>query len=68
MEELLATDILVIGAPMYNLTIPTPLKAWIDRIAVAGKTFSYTASGPEGLLEGQEGVHRVRTRQRLHGR
>jgi FMN-dependent NADH-azoreductase len=36
---------------MYNLSIPTPLKAWIDRIAVAGKTFRYTATGPEGLLK-----------------
>jgi FMN-dependent NADH-azoreductase len=51
MDELFASDILVIGAPMYNLSIPTPLKAWIDRIAVAGKTFRYTATGPEGLLK-----------------
>ena len=51
MDELFASDILVIGAPMYNLSIPTPLKAWIDRIAVAGKTFRYTATGPEGLLQ-----------------
>lgn len=51
MDELFASDILVIGAPMYNFSIPTPLKAWIDRIAVAGKTFRYTASGPEGLLK-----------------
>ena len=50
MDELFAADILVIGAPMYNLSIPTPLKAWIDRIAVAGKTFQYTATGPVGLL------------------
>jgi len=50
LDELFAADILVIGAPMYNLSIPTPLKAWIDRIAVAGKTFKYTATGPEGLL------------------
>ena len=50
MDELFAADVLVIGAPMYNLSIPTPLKAWIDRIAVAGKTFKYTATGPEGLL------------------
>jgi len=50
LDELFAADILVIGAPMYNLSIPTPLKAWIDRIAVAGKTFQYTASGPVGLL------------------
>ena len=54
MDELFASDILVIGAPMYNLSIPTPLKAWIDRIAVAGKTFRYTATGPEGLLQGKK--------------
>jgi FMN-dependent NADH-azoreductase len=54
MDELFATDLLVIGAPMYNLTIPTPLKAWIDRIAVAGKTFRYTAAGPEGLLKNKK--------------
>jgi FMN-dependent NADH-azoreductase len=52
--ELLASDILVIGAPMYNFSIPTPLKAWIDRIAVAGKTFRYTANGPEGLLKNKK--------------
>ncbi|WP_367850240.1 FMN-dependent NADH-azoreductase [Rhodoferax sp. WC2427] len=51
MDELFAADVLVIGAPMYNLSIPTPLKAWIDRIAVAGKTFQYTEAGPEGLLK-----------------
>lgn len=50
MEELIAADILVIGAPMYNFSIPTQLKAWIDRVAVAGKTFRYGANGPEGLL------------------
>lgn len=54
MDELFAADILVIGAPMYNLSIPTPLKAWIDRIAVAGKTFRYTAKGPEGLLKNKK--------------
>ena len=54
MDELFATDLLVIGAPMYNLTVPTPLKAWIDRIAVAGKTFRYTAAGPEGLLKNKK--------------
>lgn len=51
MDELLEADVVVIGTPMYNLSIPTPLKAWIDRIAVAGKTFRYTATGPEGLLK-----------------
>lgn len=54
MDELFASDILVIGAPMYNLSIPTPLKAWIDRIAVAGKTFRYTTNGPEGLLKNKK--------------
>lgn len=49
LEEFLAADIVVIGAPMYNFTIPSQLKAWIDRILVAGKTFKYGASGPEGL-------------------
>jgi FMN-dependent NADH-azoreductase len=50
-DELIAADVLVIGVPMYNFSIPTPLKAWIDRVAVAGKTFRYTANGPEGLLK-----------------
>jgi FMN-dependent NADH-azoreductase len=54
MDELFASDILVIGAPMYNFSIPTPLKAWIDRIAVAGKTFQYTATGPVGLLKNKK--------------
>ena len=59
MDELFASDVLVIGAPMYNLSIPTPLKAWIDRIAVAGKTFRYTATGPEGLLKNKRpSLHR----------
>jgi len=49
-EELFAADIIVIGAPMYNFTVPTQLKAWIDRILIAGKTFKYTEAGPESLL------------------
>jgi FMN-dependent NADH-azoreductase len=49
LEEFLAADVIVIGAPMYNFTIPSQLKAWIDRIVVAGKTFRYGATGPEGL-------------------
>ncbi len=53
LEEFLAADIVVIGAPMYNFTIPTQLKAWIDRIAVAGKTFKYDASGVQGLAGGK---------------
>ena len=48
LEEFLAADVVVIGAPMYNFTISSQLKAWIDRIAVAGKTFRYTENGPVG--------------------
>ena len=44
-----AADVVVIGAPMYNFTIPTQLKAWIDRVLIAGETFRYTEKGAEGL-------------------
>ncbi len=53
LEQLLAADIVVIGAPVYNFSVPSQLKAWVDRIAVAGKTFRYTEKGPEGLLGGK---------------
>jgi len=53
LEAFLAADTVVIGAPMYNFTLPTQLKAWIDRILVAGKTFRYSAAGPEGLAGGK---------------
>lgn len=56
MAEFLAADTLVIGAPMYNFTVPTQLKAWIDQVAVAGVTFRYTANGPEGLAKGKRAV------------
>jgi FMN-dependent NADH-azoreductase len=49
LDEFLAADTVVIGAPMYNFTVPTQLKAWIDRIVVRGKTFHYGANGPEGM-------------------
>jgi FMN-dependent NADH-azoreductase len=49
LDEFLAADIVVLGAPMYNFTIPSQLKAWIDRILVAGKTFKYSSQGAEGL-------------------
>jgi FMN-dependent NADH-azoreductase len=49
LEEFLAADIVVIGAPMYNFSVPSQLKAWIDRLAVAGKTFRYGENGPVGL-------------------
>lgn len=50
LEEFLAADTIIVGAPMYNFTVPSQLKAWIDRIAIAGKTFRYTEAGPEGLV------------------
>jgi FMN-dependent NADH-azoreductase len=49
-DELFAADIIVIGAPMYNFSIPSQLKAWIDRVVVAGKTFTYGPNGAESLL------------------
>jgi FMN-dependent NADH-azoreductase len=48
-EEFLDADTVVIGAPMYNFTLPSQLKAWIDRVLIAGKTFRYSAEGPQGL-------------------
>ena len=53
MDEFLAAEVVVIGAPMYNFAISSQLKAWIDRILVAGKTFRYTANGVEGLAAGK---------------
>lgn len=53
LDEFLAADVVVVGAPMYNFSIPSTLKAWIDRLAIAGKTFRYTAAGPEGLAGGK---------------
>ncbi|MGY3453241.1 FMN-dependent NADH-azoreductase [Bradyrhizobium sp. USDA 4353] len=53
LEEFLSADIIVIGAPMYNFSVPSQLKAWIDRILVPGKTFRYGANGPEGLVGGK---------------
>jgi FMN-dependent NADH-azoreductase len=52
--ELEAADVLVIGAPIYNFSIPASLKAWIDMVARARKTFRYTENGPEGLLKGKK--------------
>ena len=56
LDEFLAAEVVIIGAPMYNFAIPSQLKAWIDRIAVAGKTFRYTEAGPEGLAGGKKVV------------
>jgi FMN-dependent NADH-azoreductase len=66
LDEFLAADIVVVGAPMYNFTIPSQLKAWIDRIVVRGKTFSYSEKGPEGL-EGAKRVIIVVARGGLYG-
>jgi len=52
--EIMDADILVIGVPMYNFSIHSTLKAWIDHIALAGKTFNYTESGPVGLIKGKK--------------
>jgi FMN-dependent NADH-azoreductase len=54
MDEFLAADIIVVGAPMYNFSVPSQLKAWIDRLAVAGTTFRYTEKGSEGLAGGKK--------------
>src|SRR6202034_3075619 len=56
LNELIASDIVVIGAPMYNFSVPSQLKAWIDRVVVAGKTFRYGASRREGLLSSTKKV------------
>ena len=53
LREFLDTDVIVIGAPLYNFSVPSQLKAWIDRISVAGRTFRYTSQGPEGLAGGK---------------
>ena len=52
-DELIAADVLVLAAPMYNFAIPSTLKAWLDHVLRAGKTFKYTETGPQGLLEGK---------------
>src|SRR3954463_11536401 len=53
-DELFAADLIVIAAPMINFTIPTNLKAWIDYVARAGRTFRYSEKGPEGLVTGKQ--------------
>lgn len=54
LAEFQAAQVVVIGAPMYNFTIPTQLKAWIDRVLIAGQTFRYTENGPEGLASDKQ--------------
>ena len=66
LAEFLASDIVVVGAPMYNFTIPSQLKSWIDRITVAGQTFRYGPQGVEGLAGGKKVVI-VSTRGGMYG-
>jgi len=54
LDQFLAADVVVIGAPMYNFTIPSQLKAWLDRLGVPGVTFSYSEAGPKGLAGGRK--------------
>jgi FMN-dependent NADH-azoreductase len=54
LEDFLGADVVVVGAPMYNFSVSSQLKAWIDRLAVAGKTFRYTEKGPRGLAGGKK--------------
>ena len=54
LSQFLAADVVVIGAPLYNFSIPTQLKAWIDRVAQVGHTFKYTEQGPQGLAGGKK--------------
>ena len=61
-DELFAADVIVIGAPMYNFTVATQLKAWIDRLLVAGRTFRYGPNGPEGLVPAGKKVFLASTR------
>jgi FMN-dependent NADH-azoreductase len=56
LEEFLAADVIVLGAPMYNFSIPSQLKAWLDRVLVRGRTFQYTENGPVGLAGGKQAV------------
>jgi FMN-dependent NADH-azoreductase len=53
LERFLVADVVVLGAPMYNFTVPSQLKAWVDRILIVNRTFSYTADGPQGLAGGK---------------
>jgi FMN-dependent NADH-azoreductase len=55
-DELLAADTIVIAVPMHNFGPPSTLKAWIDHVARAGRTFSYGANGPQGLLKGKHAI------------
>jgi FMN-dependent NADH-azoreductase len=53
LDQFLASDVIVIGAPMYNFSLPSQLKAWLDRVLIAGETFAYGPEGPKGLATGK---------------
>jgi len=54
--ELQWADIVIIATPIYNFSVPSALKAWIDHVCRAGKTFNYTEAGPKGLLANKQGI------------
>jgi len=56
LDEVRAADVLVIGLPVYNFSVPAQLKAWLDQLARRGETFVYTEAGPEGLLKGKRAI------------
>ncbi|ANI90498.1 FMN-dependent NADH-azoreductase [Arachidicoccus ginsenosidimutans] len=60
-KDLFDADVVVFGVPMYNFSIPSSLKSWIDHVARAGVTFQYTANGPEGLVKGKKAYLAVAT-------
>ena len=66
LQQYLDADVIVVGAPMYNFGLPSPLKAWIDRISIAGKTFKYTENGPVGLA-GEKKVYIASSRGGVYG-
>jgi FMN-dependent NADH-azoreductase len=66
-DELLAADIIVLGVPMHNFSIPASLKAWIDQVVRAGKTFRYGGTGPEGLLPANKKALVIVTRGGAYG-
>ncbi|MFT4080566.1 FMN-dependent NADH-azoreductase [Rhodomicrobium sp.] len=67
LDTVFEASVLVIGAPMYNFGISSQLKAWVDRILIAGRTFRYTTEGPEGLLPGGKKAFIVSSRGGSYG-
>src|SRR5271165_6502702 len=61
-DEILAADVILLGVPMHNYSVPATFKAWIDQIARAGKTFSYSDQGPKGLIPSNKKVVAILSR------